>query len=556
MTTAAPKAAGSHRLLWCALALVSLVLYTSHLAAWDVWWHLTAGEQIVRTFSVPRTDPFSYTAGGQPWVYHSWLGGVVMFAAHKMAGEAGLVLLRTALMSTGVILVCVAARRRGTSMGLACLLCLAVAWQLRTRALTRPYLFSFVLFMVFYLVLQRTRRHDPSRAPTHARFGAKQWFLWGGGGRLLALPCLMVLWANLHGGFLVGMLAIGAFGAGEMLGLAHARRRPPYWRALLGGVEGSRFRALFATGLLCLTASVITPYGAQPLLYPLRLFAEVKLIHKISEWRPVPFGPEYFIFWGLVALTVLAMAWSAAMCISRGELRGRAGQFWVDAVLMAGFGFLAIRSLRNVAWFVLLAAPVVGSHIALARQGQDAAEQDQEEAATRARVYSLAVYALAAVLILQHTAGGRFGLGTASHRFPTVACDALEEDPLDVRFYSVYEWGGYLIWRWWPHKKVFIDGRCLVYGDEGIREAGVVARGEEGWEQILRRHGVQAVLISYRRRESSHFYRSPEWRVTYWDDDAFIALHRSLWEEDDAEDDTSVLPVPTLTVEPIEDTSP
>ena len=516
------------RTVFCATALVVTIMFIGSIGAYDLWWHLKAGENILRTGNIPHEDPFSFTAAGRPWTYHSWLSGIILHVTHKWAGQGGLIVLRAMLMAGSLMISWVAARRRGVGAGLASILVLAACFQLQTRALMRPYLFSFVLFSVFYLLVQQTFEHGtPSSATvTRSRFGGVKWFLWGGGGRLILLPCLMVLWANLHAGFLVGLLIIGAFGAGEMVAVAVQKSdKSHYLRALLAERYGARFRALLLTGVLCLVAGVITPYGPGALLYPFRLVAEVKLVREVQEWQAMPLSGTFAVFWVLLALTVAALARSAYLCSRSTGLRQKAGQFCADAFLLAGFGLLAGRSVRNLAWVMLLVPPVLGYHFVATRhavrknKSKDEADREEEP------FYVFVSYALGLVLALYHVmGGGGFGFGVSEDRFPVRAGDYLARAPLKGRFYNEYSWGGYLIWRFWPQRRVFIDGRCLVYGDAVIGEALAVAKGQGAWQEILEKYKVEGLLIRYRLRDSTHFFRSGKWHCVYWDDTALVAV--------------------------------
>jgi len=524
MTSRILSPALGRRVLFGAMCAVLFILFLRELVAYDLWWHLKAGENIVRTGIVPRTDPFSYTAEGWAWTYHSWLAGVILYGAHAIGGLAGLVLLKAALITAALLLAWLAARGRGVGAGLASVLCLAAAYQLRTVALARPHLFSFVLSMVFYLVLQHASAETaPGRRPDE-RSARERDFLWGPGGRLLALPALMIAWANLHGGFMVGLLLIGAFGGGELIAVAARARRGSFARALLMGAEGCRFRALLVTWLLCLLGSFITPYGPGAFLYTFRFMAEIKLAPHISEWKAMPLSADYVTFWGLLVLAGVALPRSLLLCRAAGWWRERAGQFGTDGLLMAGFGLMAVTSVRNLAWFVLLVPPVLGHHLALARSAAGRARPEAQAARAPDLPYVCAFCALAAVLLVRHLSGGGFGFGVSAERLPVRACDYLEGAPLKGRIYNAYEWGGYLIWRFWPRRQVFIDGRCLVYGDSGIRQAMDVASGRGNWKAILRQHHVAMILIPYRERDSTHFFRDGDWHCVHWDDTALLAV--------------------------------
>ncbi len=499
------------------------------LVADDVWWHLKAGGLILQERAVPRTDVFSFTAAGRPWVYQSWLSGVVLTLVWQAGGVAGPTLLPTLLISGSLMIAWAAATRRGVGPGVASILVLAACVQLKPRALTRPYLFSYVLFMLFLLIL----RPITGRAASPKRVGAfaeEDSFLWGDGGHLLLLPMLTVLWANLHAGFVSGLLLIGAFGAGEMVRLWAARDGRPYPAVLLRESEGARLRALLIAGVLCLAAAVVTPYGPGVLMYPFKLMREVKLVARIQEWRPIAFSKGFAIFWSCLILGALIMARSLAFCAGRARLRNAAGEFVTDALLMGGFALLALRAVRHMEWFLLLVPSVLGYHLDASRWLAPKAQ----EGGGAARKRDGFVYACAASLLAIVCAARPFiisgwpVIGPSQLVLPVKACDYIEQKGLWYRPYNSYEWGGYFIWRFWPRNRVFIDGRCDVYGDDIIGQAFDVEGGEKGWEDILDRWGVEMLLVRYRTNEPTHLFAGDHWRCVYWDDIAVVGLREDV----------------------------
>lgn len=495
------------------LALVLIVVFVSKLAAYDLWWHLNAGRLILRTMSVPTEDIFSFTAAGQPWVYHSWLGGVVLHLVHACAGLPGLVLLRSAVISLALVLSWVAARRRGVVVGLGAVLVLACAFQLSERALTRPYIFSFVLFVLFYLILQGTCRTPGIREPEET--GHR----WGDRGRLMLLPLLMLLWVNVHGGFVVGILLIGAFGAGEMMGVLAGHRSRGYRRELVFGPAGARFRALLVTGVFTLAATIFNPYGGAVLTYPIRLFGEVEVLSRVNEWKPLPWSMDYGPFWVLLGLVGLCLLRTVVLAARQGRLRDHAGGIVTDLLLMGGFALMALRSVRNVAWFLLLIPPVLGYHFQFARRLLGLARDHR-----RRTFYGVLAVLLGLLALGWHLGGERFGIGLSRRNLPVDATRYLESHPVPGPTYNVYEWGGYLIWRRWPEARVFVDGRTLLYGDRIIGQAMRVAEGGEGWREILDHHGIRSMLIRHEKRDSTHFFEEGKWQCIYWDALALVAV--------------------------------
>ncbi len=231
------RLAGDGRLLFVLMAAAAFVAFLGPLVAYDLWWHLKLGRMIVQTGHVPYTDVFSYTAAGRPWTFHSWLAGVVLAEVWAVAGATGVVLFRALMMTAGVLVAWALARRRGVAAGPACVLALTVCLQLRVQALARPYLFSFLFFTVFAYLLQSAASAQP---PEGERARVRYW-LWGRGGRLALMVPLTLIWANLHAGFLVGFLLLGAYGVGEMARILAVREGRPYLRLL--ALDPARARA-------------------------------------------------------------------------------------------------------------------------------------------------------------------------------------------------------------------------------------------------------------------------------------------------------------------------
>lgn len=524
------------RFLFCITLAAALLAFLGPLFAYDLWWHLKAGGLILSSGAVPRTDPFSFTAAGRPWTYHSWLSGLALTGVWRAGGTTGLIGLRAVLIAGSLMVGWVAARKRGVGAGLASVLVLAACLQLKLRALARPYLFSFVLFIVFALILQSCAASPLERALEQARecrrrfkrLAAESCFLWGAGGRLILLPLLTVLWANLHAGFISGMLLIGAFGVGEMVSLWVRRDGRPYGGALLREPDGARFRAMFLAGILCLPASLLTPYGPGTLLYPFRLLEGVKLVKQVQEWQPMPFGMAFAVFWGLLALGGIILVRSVYFSRKAGRLGDEIGPVVTDLLLMCGFAFLAVQAVRHMAWFLLLVPSVFGWHLAVSRRCFPQAP-GEAEGGERKRYAYVAILLALVVGALPFARGGLPRTGLARDRFPVKACDYIEAKGLNYRLYNSYEWGGYLIWRLWPEMQVFIDGRCLVYGDEIIGQALQVEQGGQGWEQVLDDRDVEMFLVRYRKKDASHLFAGGRWRCVYWDDVAVIGLRDDLF---------------------------
>lgn len=165
----------------------------------DLFWHLNAGRWVSANGSVPRTDPFSFTMAGQPWLDFEWLFQVFVYAVHSVSGLWGLRVLKTVLLGASFLPIDGLLRDRAVgATGRALALAFWAAAVLPQSDL-RPDLFSLLFFSLLL------RRLDKDR------------FSWR-----LSLP-LFALWSNIHAGFAVGLCLYAA----KLLSLRWERRPVP-----------------------------------------------------------------------------------------------------------------------------------------------------------------------------------------------------------------------------------------------------------------------------------------------------------------------------------------
>src|ERR1700722_3819869 len=253
--------ASESRLAGLGLAAIALFLFT--LAAFspqvlgdgDTWSHVATGEWIIAHGTAPRADPFSHSMPGAPWTAHEWLSEVLLALALRFAGWSGVVLLTGAAAATAALIVGLAAARQ--LRGVPLVLTVAIGLSLVTaNLLARPHVLALPLAAAWGAGLLAAR--DRGRASP------------------IGLAGLMIAWANMHGGFIFGLLLIGPFAL-------EAVTEAPVGARLLA----ARAWATFA--LAALAAALINPYGIDAFLLPFRLMS-VENLSRVSEWRPQDFS--------------------------------------------------------------------------------------------------------------------------------------------------------------------------------------------------------------------------------------------------------------------------
>jgi hypothetical protein len=499
-----------------ALAVLVLTLGVSPITDYDLFLHLKTGAVVLESGRVPRVDDYSALARGRPFVAHEWLSGVLFHAVERGFGRNGFAAL-SGLTALAALLTAAAlyeaARFLGASPAAAVPL-LALSMVLAAARLTpRPHVLSYLLTAVFLLVLAGRR----------AGWRIPPW----------TLLLLQVLWANLHGSFLLGPLIVGLAAAGEAIDARFAPKGPepvaagPAGRSAARRPGEARRLALLAAGLVAV--SLVNPYGARLLAFPFRLTGS-DFMGTIYEWRP-PFGSayagtymaRYYILWILLGTATLL---SALYLAGRRRLAPPAGAF--GFLLFGVFLALSLRMNRAVTDFALATFPVVaGTLTRVARE--------RGLRAGRLPILPLAALAMLGLAAWFGWNGYPFrpgsrrppGLGIAGN-VPVRAADYLEANGVRGTVFNSYGAGPYLIWRLYPSIRVVMDSRNDVYGDDlyaGYRRAlGDAAALDE----MLRRLETAAVLLEWvggkNLATARLLRRAGDWRPVYFDDAALVYL--------------------------------
>jgi len=442
--------------------------------------HIRVGREILEHGQILQTDVLSHTREGDPIVLHEWLSEVALGGADVVAGLPGVAVLAALLFTVAVCAVYRSTEELGAARPLALLAGLLALPLHSIHLLPRPHLFTTALAAVYLVLLLRFARTDQALS-------------------LLPLPALMVVWANLHGGFLLGFVLIGAFFLGALLGspeFAAGRRAA---------------RSLGALLVACLATSLVTPHGLELWAYSMgHLGGDDFLLSVTEEFRSVDFHRAY----GRVFLVVLfagPVLW----------MTGRVRVSWLGAGLYLFFAASALHSARNIPLFALATLPwlAVWAEEALEGGGDTAVtllarlrRMDRDDRSLRPWGWTLA----GAGLIVWALGPGAARYQFDPEAFPVRAVERLSEIDTSGHVFSQMHWGGYLLYAA-PDIPVFIDGQTDFYGEELAREYLVAVNGRNGWRDVLDLHGVQWALIGTRQPLAQLLALDREWSRVYTD---------------------------------------
>ena len=184
---------------WLAVAAVfgaAFLFHTSPLGLGDIYWHLAGGRWIVEHGALPSADPFLYTLPEAPdarqllLLRGYWLAQVFFYAVHSIGGDYALALLKGALFVSIYAVLFRIVRNAGAHPLIALLAIAPLPLLFYRFDELRPQVFSFLgTLVVYWLMVQaRVQLRAGNRWPPH----------------LVALPFVMMLWANLHRGYILG----------------------------------------------------------------------------------------------------------------------------------------------------------------------------------------------------------------------------------------------------------------------------------------------------------------------------------------------------------------
>lgn len=406
-----------------ALTFFALVLlFSFHEADEDLWGRMASGRLVLEEGSVPEKDVFAYVPTKPLWVDHEWLAGVVFQEGHSRMGDAALLFLR---MGLGVGAIALAIRASSTTS----------AWS--------PPLLAMALWPLFAIGFNSVLR---AQAFTFL-FLAATWLLLERGGRaLLWLLPLTALWANLHGGFVLGPLLVLAYAAESAL----RRQTGPALR-------------LAALSLASFGVSLLNPYGLAYWTY----LADALTMPRpeIVEWQRA--APADFPVYAALVLSLLLVGVKRPRPAHLIALSGAA----VGAVLHLRFApLLAIA-------MVITLSPSLPAVFASRARGRP--------------LVALLVMLLGQGLFFTGLAVSWYrrdlslAVRVLPDRYPVAAVERLREEP-SGNVAVFFNWGEFVLYHLYPHLRVSIDGRYeTVYPEPVVRANWDFTRGVAGSESFL-----------------------------------------------------------------------
>jgi hypothetical protein len=467
----------------CVFLLLSLSRGNNLLNDLGTGVHIRAGEYILNNFKIPKYDIFSFISPPLPWVAHEWLSEVIMAFIHRASGLTGVVLFFSGLIAFTYFLLFIAVRAAGGNIIFSCFIVFLVAVSSTLHWLTRPHIFSLLLITLWYCVLDAYQYRNKNY--------------------LYALPPLMLLWVNLHGGFVLGFMLLALYICGNAVAAVFS--------SPLERIECiDKFRALAYTAAICVLLCAVNPQGFYVLLFPFKTVSHQFLIDTVMEYRSPNFH-EPLPFKYLLLLTI------AILTLSRVKVN------LIELSLVLLFTYMALYSVRHIPLFGLVIAPILARHTTMILQKADSSflnrfiSRSKNLAALDDQLRGHLWPALAIVVVCIFATAGFIDFSFDKTRAPVAAVNFLKRENIKGNMYNSDQFGDYVIYAAWPQYKVFVDGRSDMYGSDRMKEYMKVALVQPGWKDVLAKYDINFTFFSANSALSLLLSKDNQWQLVYAD---------------------------------------
>jgi hypothetical protein len=205
-------------------------------------------------------------------------------------------------------------------------------------------------------------------------------------------------------------------------------------------------------------------------------------------------------------------------------------------ILFAGFLVLAFMAVRNVPLFYVAAVPIIAFGAMQLSMPASMAKFANRRLRIATATLAVAAFGLLAVPVARHAATLAVcppGRALSPFRFPEKISDYLEANPIQGEMFNDIRYGGYLIWRLYPHKKVFTDGRIMIRPSKFFSEYLAICEDPARFQRTAEEYNITQVLapaaiFPQYRKLIKRLSTSLDWHIEYTDGTSFLIVKNSV----------------------------
>jgi len=438
-----------------ALGVFSFVIVLSYhnIADGDLWDKFVQGASIWKTGSLVHKDIFSFTPVLPVYIDHEWGAGLIFFSLLKLFGPESLLFFKIITVLGALAFAVIAARLNDT--GWPAILILAVPCALTLFPgyipVVRSHSVTYLFFACTLFCLEKIRKGSIRAA--------------------IFIIFVMLLWANIHGGFAAGLGIIGIYAAAAIL-------------------SNRSSKIMLLTLLAAVLATFINPYGIKFWDYLLPALTMDRAYD--PNWRPMQFqGLDSFI-----GFRILFAACVIAVISGWRSLKGK--HSLPQIVTMAVTAYVAARCRRHAPFFGVAALAFLGPYLGVCVDKL----RLRIPVKSIAVVYAFIAIAMAALFLPAVT----FRVLAPVGFYPVREADILMYSKTDGNLLLPYRWGNYAMWRLYPRIKISLCGRYDAMYPQSTLDMNhdfFFKKGKD-WDRIVRQYRVDYIMLEIRNTAVTH----------------------------------------------------
>jgi len=483
----------------------------------DLWHRLAVGQIFWQTGTVLNHDIFAYTPVKNIWVDHEWGSGVIFYSLARLAGDYGLIFLKIFSLFAVIIIIyatnkLISSKNDSFKIGFYTISIFAILVGFQSTV--RSHIFTYLFFTLWIYLLERIRRNKNTTLKRHLKY------IW-------IFPATMLLWTNLHGGFIAGFGLLGIYIVGEFLN----KKNPLIYLIILA---------------MSLPVTLINPYGLK--FWDYMITAVTMPRPYITEWKPLNlFAPfiEFIAFKLLLLITLFGWGYkilskSRKINMNKFEYQNSSYRLdWTGAILLAVTLYLSIRHQRHVVFFAISASIFSYQYFYEAINAIYKRFTEKYWNLLSLNHQKLVSFTAKSIVFINIIVIGVFIginnpliISVTNTDYPTKAVEFIKLNNIKGNLLVPFNWGSYALWKLYPQCKVSIDGRYEeTYPDSVYKEVTDFAFYNKDWDKVLKKYHNDIILMPLDSETYKELKKLKEWKVIYQDKCSTVFIPASVSSE-------------------------
>jgi len=467
----------------------------------DIFWHLASGRELIGQKHFFTIDPFSYTSVDARWIDLHWFFQVVVYTIQDVSGNSGLLIVKSVLFGIACTVSFSVIATKRVFWFRAILTCILL-YELRYLVPMRPIVVTLLCIALFLFFLER-----------YTKTGKKRYIA-------LLVP-LQVIWVNSQGLFILGPIITGLFLSGELLQGMIARK---YNVINAQNVHHIRWHSSAIILALVTVSCIVNPYGIAGVLFPLQLFERIdpslKNIYATAITENMPLFRMLGTSYSHYVFTVVVVASIGILAIVTAGKNIRLSYVLIGLA----FFYLAYMAQRNIILFMFAAIPALNWH--LSHSTIEFSKLPPRWKRTGIVVAtSIAAIALMIPALVHAKAISEYPSSTdiAPFGHPVGSVEYLSRNPIEGNVFNADRHGGYILWKLFPSKKVFIDTRLILRSRRFFADyLAIVDNPSLYFPHICGAYNITHAIVPVSLVDrylplARYLYDDPEWQLAYTD---------------------------------------